>query len=314
MNKLPSTIDSTIDSKNHKIFRIQPQDHKASQPDNKVSHPDNKLFNPDNKLSQQENSQDDDLQKNQIKPKEKKALQDLLKAWEVELSRTYEHRPSPCYPINPITRRLINPTEFYDTLLRVFLINQEQDFHIDIPSIVNIFAYDRQKVFEFYEDFLNRKEYCRNKLKDYFFGKQLRFENNEWVNIPHIPLGYDFLSKSKALAANIYKVPLINSKDILEQEKNLIIIPKLITKTNKEQLFRLLDRYPEELKYFTQLEAQFFGFTKEQGEELINVYTSKDKKLIKQFRDKILKREKKIKEQKGGSMKTDFSTLLLPFF
>jgi hypothetical protein len=252
--------------------------------------------------------------KPEIKPKEKKALQDLLKAWEFELSRTYEHSPSPCYPINPLTRRLIVPTEFYDTLLKVFLINQKQDFHIDIPSIVNIFAYDRQKVFEFYEDFLNRKPHCREKLRNYFFGKQLRFDNNEWVNIPHIPLGYDFLSQSRALAENKYKPPLIYSKDILEQEKNIILIPKLITKTNKEQLFRLLDRFPDELKYFTQIEAQFFGFTKEQGEELINVYSTKDKKLIKQFRDKILKREQKAKEQKGGMKNIELSTLLLPFF
>lgn len=303
----PNTIESN--GNDHKVFVIKsPNDIKKVK---EIEETKNR------KLEETEETKNRELEekqeKRQLKPREKKALQDLLKSWEFELTRTFEHRPSPCYPINPLTRRLVNPTEFYDTMLKVFLINQEKDYHIDVPPIVSIFAYDRQKVFEFYDDFVNRNSHCREKLRDYFFGKQLRFEDNQWVNIPPIPLGYDFLAQSKALSENKYKSPLINSKDILEQEKNIILIPKLIQKTNKEQLFRLLDRYPDELKYFTPLEAQFFGFTKDQGEELVKVYSSKDKNLIKQFRDKILKREQKIKEQKGGMKNLDIATYLIPF-
>ena len=36
-----------------------------------------------------------------LNPRERKALLNLMKAWEFELQRTYEHRPSPCFPINP---------------------------------------------------------------------------------------------------------------------------------------------------------------------------------------------------------------------
>lgn len=305
---------NTIDSNDHKVFVIKsPNEMKREKNQTDEEEPYLTRTRQSDKEIKQNKEIKQKEEKRELKPREKKALQDLLKAWEFELTRTYEHRPSPCYPINPITRRLVNPTEFYDTMLKVFLINQEKDYHIDVPPIVNIFAYDRQKVFEFYEDFLNRHNHCREKLRDYFFGKQLRFEDNQWLNIPPIPLGYDFLAQSKALAEDKYKSPMINSKDILEQEKNIILIPKLIQKTNKEQLFRLLDRFPDELKYFTPLEAQFFGFSKEEGEELVKVYSSKDKKLIKQFRDKILKREEKIKEQKGGMKRLDFSTHLIPF-
>ncbi len=312
MNRLPNTIEASSDP--HKVFVIQsPSERKSSKhyekepiPEEQQEHPKPKeLKQIEKKIVKQEKK---------MNSREKKALHDLMKAWNYELTRTFEHRPSPCYPINPLTRRLINPPEFYDTLLKIFLINQEKEYHIDIPPIVNIFAYDRPKVFETYEDFLNRAPNCREKLRDYFFGKQLRFENGEWTNIPPIPLGYDFLAQSKALGENQYNPPVLNSKDVLEQEKNVILIPKLIQKTNKEQLFRLLDRYPEELKYFTPLEAQFFGFTKEEGEELVKVYLSKDKKLIKKFRDKILKREKKVKEQRGGNQKNDNAIHLLPYF
>lgn len=309
--RFPNTINST--SNDHKVFLIKTPQEKIKERELQGDEEEPHLREPQlQQLEIKQKIKNNDDRK--LKPREKKALQDLLKAWHFELTRTFEHRPSPCYPINPLTRRLINPTEFYDTMLKVFLINQEKDYHIDIPPIVNIFAYDRSNVFEFYENFLNRTPNCREKLRDYFIGKQLRFENGEWLNIPPIPLGYDFLAQSKALAENKYKKPMINSKDILEQEKNVILIPKLIQKTNKEQLFRLLDRIPEELKYFTPLEAQFFGFTKEEGEELVKVYSSKDKKLIKQFRDKILKREKNVKKQKGGLKKLDTATHLLPFF
>lgn len=314
---MPNTIDSMGNHGNdHKVFVIKsPQERLIEKEmeqrmasDEEEPH----LTSKHNTKTKEKNKEDSYSKK--LKPKEKKALQDLLKAWEHELTRTFEHVPAPCYPINPLTRRLINPTEFYDIMLRVFLINQDKNYHIDLPSIVNIFAYDRQKLFEFYEDFLNRRPNCREKLRDYFYGKQLRFENGEWLNIPPIPLGYDFLAQSKALAEDKYQQPIINAKDVLEQEKNIILIPKLIQKTNKEQLFRLLDRFPEELKYFTPLEAQFFGFTPEQGEELVKVYSSKDKKIIKQFRDKILKRDQKVKEQRGGMRRLDTSTHLLPFF
>lgn len=302
--KLPNTIDS--ENNDHKVFVIEPKKGSSTiEMEDEIEEP----------IVQAPKSKKKIKQENNLKPREKKALQDLLKVWEFELSRTFEHRPSPCYPINPLTRRLVNPSEFYDTMVKVFNINQDKNYHIDVPSIVNIFAYDRQKVFEFYDDFLQRNKNCREKLRDYFFGKQLRFENNEWINIPPIPLPLEFLLQSRALAEQKYQQPLISSKEILEQEKNIIIIPKLIKKTSKEQLFRLLDRFPEELKFFTPLEAQFFGFTKEEGEELVRVYTSKDKKIIKQFRDKILKRETKAKEQKGGNNKTNDSRLyVLPSF
>ena len=309
MNRLPNSIDST----DHKVFVIE--ESQNSNKKNKYS--ENELPNQTEKLSMEfkQKIKQQEEKEAKISSKERKAVQDLLKAWEFELQRTYEHRPSPCYPINPFTRRLINPYEFYDTMIQVYNINQNKEYHIDIPPIVNIFAYDRKNVFETYEHFVNRLPRCREKLRDYFVGKQLRFENNEWLNIPPIPLTIEFLTQSMMLAEQKYKPPIINAKEILEQEKNIIIIPKLIQKTSKEQLFRLLDRYPEELKYFTPLEAQFFGFTKEQGEELVKVYSSKDKKLIKQFRDKILKREQKLKEQKGGkNWINDSGLYLLPFF
>jgi hypothetical protein len=219
-----------------------------------------------------------------------------------------------------LTRRLINPYEFYDSIQRVYIINNEDhESHIDIPAIVNIFAYDRINVFEFYEQFLNRTSNVREKLRNYFYSKQLRFENNEWVNIPNIPLSNNFLLQSKLIAEEKYNPPVVNARDIIEQEKNVNIIPKLIKKTTKEQLFRLLDRFPEELKYFTPLEANFFGFSKEESDELIRVYTLKDKKIIKQFRDKILKVEKN-KHKVGGSetslknSKQMYFLHILPFF
>ena len=311
--RLPNSIDSVHKNNNvhndkHKVFVIKNSSKKIATKNDIENIEENDIIEDIKEIPKKINN------------KEKKALQDLLEAWHFELTRTYENRPSPCYPINPITRRLVNPSELYDTLLRVFQINEEKIYHIDVPEIVNIFAYDRNNVFETYEDFINRHHNCREKLKNYFFSKQLRYEDNEWLNIPRIPLGYDFLSFSKKLAEEKYKQPLINSKDVLEQEKNIIVIPKLIKKTNKQELFRLLDRFPEELKYFTPLEAQFFGFTQEEGDELIKVYGSKDKKIIKQFRDKILKREKKEDEKKedekkqiGGKIKTNSSLYLLPF-
>lgn len=252
-----------------------------------------------------------------IKLKEKKVLQDLLNAWHFELTRTYNHTPSPCYPINPVTRRLISPCEFYDILLKVYLINEEKIYHMDIPPIVNIFAYDSARVFETYEDFLERKPSCREKLRDYFFTKQLKYENNEWENIPHIPLSFDFLNHCKKMAEHKYQMPIVEAKDILENEK-VIKIPKLIQKTSKDQLFRLLNRCPDELKYFTPMEAQFFGFTKDEGKELVDVYKSGDKNKIKEFRDKFMAKEEnnKMIKQIGGqqtSKKFPRYLHLLPF-
>ena len=225
--------------------------------------------------------------------KREKVVTQLMDMWGQQLNRTIEGKAYPQYPIHPITRRLVTPTDLYHVIDAI----QNNEMPIEIPALLAVLVSNQKACMDCYRAFHANPVMASERLRDYIIKKNIQFhpELAVWQSPMMPPLRREFITFSKGSCKQF--MPLtINLEEELDEEK--VIKSPLDEIHSLKELLEHIGKDPEILSKVTDHELQFYGIKTDKAMELRKIAGEKNKKKREKAIKELFKPEKE--EQKGG--------------
>ncbi len=247
-------------------------------------------------------------------------IKKLVETWSIQLNKTIDGKPFPQFPINPITRRFVTPTDLY----HIIDIMQKDEMIIELPALLTILLSDTNICINCYRAFIKDPIQASNKLAKFFHFKNIAFYPDLAVwQTPMMPqLRNEFINHSKGICKQFMQITI----NIDDELKDKIIASPLDSIYSLHDLIQIINKKPEILQKVSDNELQFYGINPDKAMEIRKIAgetkTKRDKALKKIIQDIIeskkpneqnTERTKQNKKQPnktkqiGGSSKHDLS-------